>query len=307
MIVASYWYAKTEQRIRIGDKVHCYCNSPRCVGYSYMCVSEYGCFSQVTTDSSYSRGCVEDLVMIERCLQAEEETFKRLNKSLIKADQTLDIGVQLLSCCYDDMCNYANYEQEEQRSTINGNRDHYPNNEITSFSSKAVWFRAAVIAVPIAGVCILILLAMLASKLLSNDNNKQTFSPLNNHRPPTTSNSYPQKRTHHSRPLHGQPYRSQKRAALYFNSRVPSSSMNETTYLESEAVRSSLPGDIVQENLRFARNFGESEGLLSSSVGAAQGPFGSPKCSNEPQFLSHQHITVSQFYPPARTEKLQIV
>lgn len=110
-----------------GDKVHCYCNSPRCVGYSYMCVSEYGCFSQVTTDSSYSRGCVEDLVMIERCLQAEEETFKRLNKSLIKADQTLDIGVQLLSCCYDDMCNYANYEQEEQRSTINGNRGKFSN------------------------------------------------------------------------------------------------------------------------------------------------------------------------------------
>lgn len=104
-----------------GDKVHCYCNSPRCVGYSYMCVSEYGCFSQVTADSSYSRGCVEDLVMIERCLQAEEETFKRLNKSLNKAEKTFDIGLQLLSCCYDDMCNYANYDKQEQMSNMNGN------------------------------------------------------------------------------------------------------------------------------------------------------------------------------------------
>lgn len=279
-----------------GDKVHCYCNSPRCVGYSYMCVSEYGCFAQLATDSSYLRGCVEDLMMIERCLQAEENTFKRLNKSLIRAEENIDLGFPLLSCCYDDMCNYANYDQQDQRSSYNSDHEQRKNEEMTSLNSKAVWFRAAVIAVPIAGVCILILLAMLASRLLSNDANKETFSPLNNQRLP-----YPQKRTH-AGPCHGQPYMQQKRS-LYFNSRVP---ISDSYSQRGGGVRSSLPADVEQEQLRFARTFAESDGLLTGSLGAAEGQFGLPKCTNNSQFLSHQHIKATQFYP-SRTDKLQIV
>ncbi|MGH0138222.1 UNVERIFIED_CONTAM: hypothetical protein FKN15_066050 [Acipenser sinensis] len=86
-----------------------------------------------------------------------------------------------LECCHDDMCNYrglhdvsyprgdssdhgTRYQPDSSRNLLTRVQD------LTS--SKELWFRAAVIAVPIAGGLILVLLIMLALRMLRSENKR---------------------------------------------------------------------------------------------------------------------------------------
>ncbi|XP_060762407.1 BMP and activin membrane-bound inhibitor homolog (Xenopus laevis) b isoform X2 [Neoarius graeffei] len=87
----------------------------------------------------------------------------------------------MLQCCHEDMCNYRGpqdltYSREENldhrsRPEAEGGRQIIARvQEIPS--AKEVWFRAAVIAVPIAGGLVLVLLITLALRMLRSENQR---------------------------------------------------------------------------------------------------------------------------------------
>lgn len=87
--------------------------------------------------------------------------------------------VTMLECCHDDMCNYRGlHDLAHTRDSTDHGR--YPQDSSRSLvtrvqelaSAKEVWFRAAVIAVPIAGGLILVLLIMLALRMLRSENKR---------------------------------------------------------------------------------------------------------------------------------------
>ncbi|KAJ8313712.1 hypothetical protein KUTeg_008273 [Tegillarca granosa] len=89
----------------------------------------------------------------------------------------------VLMCCKDDMCNYKDLEKyniqiRSNGSTQRGEKDSsgsysvpYSRDDIPEENSpeKDLWFKAAVIAVPIAGGFILVLLVLLAVRMLRTD------------------------------------------------------------------------------------------------------------------------------------------
>ncbi|XP_071966204.1 BMP and activin membrane-bound inhibitor homolog [Antedon mediterranea] len=144
---------------KVEGEIHCYCNAPSCVGYSYMCKSDTGCYTEYIEDSihgsrSYTHGCVEDLA-VNLC-----QTRENINNT-----ETLTV-----LCCTSDMCNY---DISVDRPITIPERDR---NELDSRNTqpyhsvnRTVWFRAAVIAVPIGGACILFILILLAARMLKNE------------------------------------------------------------------------------------------------------------------------------------------
>ncbi|XP_038057305.1 BMP and activin membrane-bound inhibitor homolog [Patiria miniata] len=157
-------------------EVHCYCNSPRCSSSNYMCESQLGCYSllvdrQGNTNDPYLHGCIESITM-EKC-----EEIARLNNETSTVPAESASQYQDLSCCFDSMCNFKDgSEINEDLETFD---DQYMTEPYEAASEQAVWFRAAVIAVPIAGACILIGLIMVAARMLRSEDKQFTKLSVN--------------------------------------------------------------------------------------------------------------------------------
>ncbi|OCT75562.1 hypothetical protein XELAEV_18030743mg [Xenopus laevis] len=156
-------------------EIRCYCDAPQCVATGYMCKSELNaCFTKLlypqNTNSPLTHGCLDSL-------GSTTEPCKGSAVQNPTAAPTLR-----LECCHEDMCNYRGLHDvlSHPRSDASGpgGRHQHDNtrNLITKVheltSSKELWFRAAVIAVPIAGGLILVLLIMLALRMLRSENKR---------------------------------------------------------------------------------------------------------------------------------------
>ncbi|MFT7812266.1 BMP and activin membrane-bound inhibitor homolog [Arapaima gigas] len=154
-------------------EIRCYCDAPHCVATSYMCKSVLNaCFTRVldplTANSPLTHGCL-DLIGPSVDLCSSSHAGHR------------STGSSALQCCYDDMCNYrglhdlAHNKGEPSdlgsRHQSDGSRSLIAKVQELA-SAKEVWFRAAVIAVPIAGGLILALLVMLALRMLRSENHR---------------------------------------------------------------------------------------------------------------------------------------
>ncbi|GAB6023110.1 hypothetical protein CHUAL_007197 [Chamberlinius hualienensis] len=177
-----------------GDEIRCYCNLSVCVSTGYMCKSSAGaCFSEVSPDGDIGKarhGCLHLLRPTKREV-CEQRLWDNSNGNL------LTDTFPFLSCCSQDMCNYMDcldikihihtkanqtYSQgapgssSEDREPLFGNAaESQPANgsPINEMRRQDLWFKAAVIAVPIAGGFILIMLILLAVHLLRKDNRRQ--------------------------------------------------------------------------------------------------------------------------------------
>ncbi|XP_035217607.1 BMP and activin membrane-bound inhibitor homolog [Stegodyphus dumicola] len=132
----------------VRGEIRCYCNQAACISTSYMCKSQSLCYSDLERGI---HGCLER----RRCGG--------------------------LRCCREDMCNYihVNIHVHTHRAPM---ADIYEDNAslnsekialMESTMNRETWFKAAVIAVPIVGLCILILLALFAAKMLREDAMRQ--------------------------------------------------------------------------------------------------------------------------------------
>lgn len=153
-------------------EIRCYCDAPHCVATGYMCKSDLGaCFTRVldplSANSPLTHGCVDSFSNpVEVCVA--------------KSSDVLSGGAPMLECCHEDMCNYRGPGHPRGDTTDHGrpqadsgHRGRDLVTRVTELSSgKEVWFRAAVIAVPIAGGLILVLLIMLALRMLRSENRR---------------------------------------------------------------------------------------------------------------------------------------
>ncbi|XP_038131101.1 BMP and activin membrane-bound inhibitor homolog [Cyprinodon tularosa] len=148
-------------------EIRCYCDAPHCVATGYMCKSELNaCFTKVldplSANSPLTHGC---LVPVSNA--ADVCSSQRAADSLT------------LECCHDDMCNYRGLhdlghsrDSADSRYPADGSNRNLVTRVQELASAKEVWFRAAVIAVPIAGGLILVLLVMLALRMLRSENKR---------------------------------------------------------------------------------------------------------------------------------------
>lgn len=150
-------------------EIRCYCDAPHCVATGYMCKSELNaCFTRVldplSSSSPLTHGCLDP----------------GSNAAHVCGSRTGQAGAAMLECCHEDMCNYRGLQDlAHPREPTDQGRYHpegSSRNLITRVqdlaSAKEVWFRAAVIAVPIAGGLILVLLIMLALRMLRSENRR---------------------------------------------------------------------------------------------------------------------------------------
>uniref|UniRef100_A0A8C3RK36 BMP and activin membrane-bound inhibitor homolog n=1 Tax=Cyanoderma ruficeps TaxID=181631 RepID=A0A8C3RK36_9PASS len=157
-------------------EIRCYCDAAHCVATGYMCKSELSaCFSRLldpqNTHSPLTHGCLDSIASTADICQAKQAQ----NHSGTTTMSTLE-------CCHEDMCNYRGLHDvlSPSRGDASGQGSRYQHdssrNLITKVqeltSSKELWFRAAVIAVPIAGGLILVLLIMLALRMLRSENKR---------------------------------------------------------------------------------------------------------------------------------------
>uniref|UniRef100_A0AAX7SX90 BMP and activin membrane-bound inhibitor homolog n=1 Tax=Astatotilapia calliptera TaxID=8154 RepID=A0AAX7SX90_ASTCA len=144
-------------------EIRCYCDAPHCVATGYMCKSELNaCFTKVldplNANSPLTHGCLDPIANA-----ADVCSSQRALDALSRA--------ATLECCHDDMCNYRGLHDLAVAELNSNNRNLVTRvQELTS--AKEVWFRAAVIAVPIAGGLILVLLIMLALRMLRSENKR---------------------------------------------------------------------------------------------------------------------------------------
>lgn len=154
--------------------IRCHCNLAPCVSTGYMCKSELGmCFSEsVQMTSSLNaaattaprHGCVDLLPDVTGdtdygCKEHDDGPPAPQQPP----PESPSAGWR---CCSDDMCNFQRdfaLPGASEPRTRNGDQPGTP-----SFTH-LVWFRAAVIAVPIAGGSVLVLLVLLAARLLRKD------------------------------------------------------------------------------------------------------------------------------------------
>lgn len=152
----------------VKGEIRCYCDAPHCVATGYMCKSELSaCFTKVldplNPNSPLTHGCLDAADVCGGSRSATEPLG----------------GALALECCHDDMCNYRGLpDLAHTRDSTDGRHpaDGGSRNLVTRVqelaSAKEVWFRAAVIAVPIAGGLILVLLIMLALRMLRSENKR---------------------------------------------------------------------------------------------------------------------------------------
>ncbi|XP_011853735.1 PREDICTED: BMP and activin membrane-bound inhibitor homolog [Mandrillus leucophaeus] len=156
-------------------EIRCYCDAAHCVATGYMCKSELSaCFSRLldpqNSNSPLTHGCLDSLASTADICQAKQ------------ARNHSGTTMPTLECCHEDMCNYRGLHDvlspPKGEASGQGNRYQHDGsrNLITKVqeltSSKELWFRAAVIAVPIAGGLILVLLIMLALRMLRSENKR---------------------------------------------------------------------------------------------------------------------------------------
>ncbi|XP_013790403.1 BMP and activin membrane-bound inhibitor homolog [Limulus polyphemus] len=164
-------------------EIRCYCNLPSCVNTGYMCKSSHNlCFSDVensgySNDLSRSRhGCLE-------LLNDQKKALCQVKARSLKLSPGASFKV---FCCEKDMCNYGSsmginiqVHTRPNHSLTEGIYDYdeeflLKTNNIREGSLEGgLWFRAAVIAVPIAGSFILIMLILLAVRMLRKDSKRQ--------------------------------------------------------------------------------------------------------------------------------------
>lgn len=166
--------------------IRCHCNLAPCVSTGYMCKSELGlCFSEnvkmtssvlnVAATTAPRHGCVDLVADV-----ADDDANYGCKEpdgvpSTISETRLSPEGRQ---CCSDDMCNFQRDFQEPGASesrTRGGVEQHSPS------LTRLVWFRAAVIAVPIAGGSVLVLLVLLAARLLRKDSELPSTASANFH------------------------------------------------------------------------------------------------------------------------------
>ncbi|KAK6490261.1 BMP and activin membrane-bound inhibitor-like protein [Huso huso] len=154
-------------------EIRCYCDAAHCVATGYMCKSELNaCFTRLldpqNTNSPLTHGCLDPTANTADVCHAGR-TESRAGAS------------EKLECCHDDMCNYrglhdVSYPRGESSDHGTRYQPDSSRNLLTRVqdltSSKELWFRAAVIAVPIAGGLILVLLIMLALRMLRSENKR---------------------------------------------------------------------------------------------------------------------------------------
>ncbi|KAK2858667.1 hypothetical protein Q5P01_003287 [Channa striata] len=151
-------------------EIRCYCDGPHCVTTGYMCKSELNtCFflDPLNTNSPLSHGCLDPITNAADICSSSLRATNALSGTL----------PAMLECCHDDMCNYRGlHDLAHPRDSTDGGYqpDDKNRNLVTRVqelaTAKEVWFRAAVIAVPIAGGLILVLLIMLALRMLRSEN-----------------------------------------------------------------------------------------------------------------------------------------
>ncbi|XP_022099041.1 BMP and activin membrane-bound inhibitor homolog isoform X2 [Acanthaster planci] len=171
-IITSLWTILADGK----GEVHCYCNSPRCSSSNYMCKSQIGCYSFLVdhkgnTNDPYLHGCIESITL-EKC-----EEISRLNNGTTDVPSETSSQYQELSCCFESMCNFK--DEAEVKNSADTLDNQYMNEPYEAVSEQAIWFRAAVIAVPIAGACILIGLIMVAARMLRSEDKQFTKLSVN--------------------------------------------------------------------------------------------------------------------------------
>ncbi|XP_020486625.1 BMP and activin membrane-bound inhibitor (Xenopus laevis) homolog a [Labrus bergylta] len=157
-------------------EIRCYCDAPHCVATGYMCKSELNaCFTKVldplNANSPLTHGCLDP---IANAADVCSSSSSRVSDALSGASSAT------LECCHDDMCNYRGLHDlahtrdstDHSRYQPDGNNRNLVTRVQELASAKEVWFRAAVIAVPIAGGLILVLLIMLALRMLRSENKR---------------------------------------------------------------------------------------------------------------------------------------
>ncbi|CAI9727710.1 BMP and activin membrane-bound inhibitor homolog [Octopus vulgaris] len=171
-------------------EIRCHCNESGCVSTGYMCKSHTGtCYTLVHTDQSQTNtetevsvhGCVDGLRMAHRSLcnsALTEENLQQSSRSMGGSSLPL-----LLMCCKKDMCNYMKkfdrlhfvMNAHSNGSILRGRKQNqmsYTGNYPERNENRDLWFKAAVIAVPIAGGFILILLVLVAVRMLRSDSQR---------------------------------------------------------------------------------------------------------------------------------------
>lgn len=176
------------------EYVRCFCNLPACVSTGYMCKSSKGgCFSdllnpvnQALSNNVYRgiHGCVELLNDME-----QRDWCQTNITNMSKGTQKKKNEKSVLHCCYHDMCNHA--DNPETRGLLNETSPGDPNDNENRFSDGSatrqdgspyseseVWFRAAIIAVPICGAVIVLALIILAIRLLRTESSQNSIHKL---------------------------------------------------------------------------------------------------------------------------------
>ncbi|CAF98750.1 unnamed protein product, partial [Tetraodon nigroviridis] len=140
-------------------EIRCYCDAPHCVATGYMCKSELNaCFTKVldplNANSPLTHGCLDPVA------NAADVCGSGASR---RSDGPAGASAATLECCHEDMCNYRGLQDlahtrdsadHSRHPTDSGNRNLVTRVQELA-SAKEVWFRAAVIAVPIAGGLIL--------------------------------------------------------------------------------------------------------------------------------------------------------
>ncbi|XP_013409167.1 BMP and activin membrane-bound inhibitor homolog [Lingula anatina] len=195
LILLTIWVTKTQGEVR------CYCNEPHCIATGYMCKSRGQCFTQLMFDTTLSRsvhGCMESL---SQSASAVCDRPRDVARAQNPATQNPDMPI--IMCCKEDMCNYMDsldisilvstrtnettYKQEAKQDQRDGSSLLFPSEEKAHEKSnhpsieRELWFKAAVIAVPIAGGFILIMLVLLAVRMLKHDASRLRHRKLRHH------------------------------------------------------------------------------------------------------------------------------
>ncbi|KAI1292810.1 BMP and activin membrane-bound inhibitor -like protein [Halotydeus destructor] len=180
----------------LGD-IRCFCNLAHCTTSNYMCKSigpRAACYSEYlgpTLSLESSRhGCVERLPseLQDICTLAASNVRSHVAADGRSQSSKLRLPSRFpsLTCCQQDMCNYVGKLDVGGHSVGRpANQSHKefhgrPGSYSSSLSPPGAqswpdlwWFKIVVIAVPVGGSAVLVLLILLAIRLLKQDSKRQ--------------------------------------------------------------------------------------------------------------------------------------
>jgi len=174
--------------------LRCVCNLSVCASSNYMCKSdrgldsegnevEGGCFTE-----EMNHGQVQDGGLMAES-NGRPSTARRGCIQMLPMDKQLLCRKGLsdpIECCFnEDMCNYPStfypsnqLTNNQQNTPFNRNTiEPHPHGGMSPTFDHHIWLRAAVIAVPICGLLILLLLIYVARKLLRGED-KEANDPM---------------------------------------------------------------------------------------------------------------------------------